>query len=695
MEKVSELFGINVFGDSVMKERLPEQVYNKLKSTIKEGKTIDATIADTVASAMKDWAIEKGATHYTHWFQPLTGITAEKHDSFISPTDDGHIIMEFSGKELIKGEPDASSFPSGGLRATFEARGYTAWDPSSYAFIKDETLCIPTAFCSYSGEALDQKTPLLRSMEAISKQALRIVKLFGHTDVKRVNTTVGPEQEYFLVDKNVYDKRPDLIYCGRTLIGSMPPKGQEMDDHYFGVLKHRVAAFMRELDRELWKLGVLAKTEHNEAAPAQHELAPIFTTTNIAADHNQLTMEMMKKTALKHGLVCLLHEKPFDGVNGSGKHNNWSLSTDTGINFLKPGKKPEENKLFLLTLAAVIKAVDEHQELLRISVATAGNDHRLGANEAPPAIVSIFLGDELNDILFSIANGIHHDNTEHIKLNMGSEVIPAFRKDNTDRNRTSPFAFTGNKFEFRMLGSASSISDTNVMINTMVAEVFSIFADRLEKAADFDSEVDAIIKEVVNQNGRILFNGDGYSKEWEIEAEKRGLLNLRSTVDALPLLKSDKNIEMFEKHKVLNRVEINSRIDIVLENYAKILHIEALTLIDMVNREIIPAISAYSDKLCKSILNKNSLGGVNTTVERELLSRLTAANNEIYSLTDALKIAMSSAERTDDVFEKARLYHDEILCLMTDIRKYADSAESVMPSDSWPYPSYGDLLFSI
>ena len=695
MEKVSELFGINVFGDSVMKERLPEQVYNKLKSTIKEGKTIDATIADTVAAAMKDWAIEKGATHYTHWFQPLTGITAEKHDSFISPTEDGHIIMEFSGKELIKGEPDASSFPSGGLRATFEARGYTAWDPSSYAFIKDETLCIPTAFCSYSGEALDQKTPLLRSMEAISKQALRIVKLFGHTDVKRVNTTVGPEQEYFLVDKSVYDKRPDLIYCGRTLIGSMPPKGQEMDDHYFGVLKHRVAAFMRELDRELWKLGVLAKTEHNEAAPAQHELAPIFTTTNIAADHNQLTMEMMKKTALKHGLVCLLHEKPFDGVNGSGKHNNWSLSTDTGINFLKPGKKPEENKLFLLTLAAVIKAVDEHQELLRISVATAGNDHRLGANEAPPAIVSIFLGDELNDILYSIANGVHYDNTERIKMNMGSEVIPAFRKDNTDRNRTSPFAFTGNKFEFRMLGSASSISDTNVMINTMVAEVFSVFADRLEKADDFNSEVDAIIKEVVNENGRILFNGDGYSKEWEKEAEKRGLLNLRSTVDALPLLKSDKNIEMFEKHKVLSRVEINSRVDIVLENYAKILHIEALTLIDMVNREIIPAISAYSDKLCRSVLNKNSLGGVNTNVERELISRLTAANNEIYSLTDSLKIAIATAERTADVFEKARFYHDEILSLMADIRKYADSAESVMPSDSWPYPSYGDLLFSI
>ena len=695
MDKVSELFGINVFNDSVMKERLPEDVYNNLKSTIKEGKTIDSSIADTVAFAMKEWAIEKGATHFTHWFQPLTGITAEKHDSFISPTDDGHIIMEFSGKELIKGEPDASSFPSGGLRATFEARGYTAWDPSSYAFVKDETLCIPTAFCSYTGEALDQKTPLLRSMDAINKQALRIIKLFGHNDVKRVNATVGPEQEYFLVDKAMYEKRPDLIYCGRTLIGSMPPKGQEMDDHYFGVLKPRVAAFMRELDVELWKLGVLAKTEHNEAAPAQHELAPIFTTTNIAADHNQLTMEMMKKTALRHGLVCLLHEKPFDGVNGSGKHNNWSLSTDTGINFLKPGKNPEENPLFLLSLAAVIKAVDEHQELLRISVATAGNDHRLGANEAPPAIISIFLGEELTDVLNSIAKGVHHDMLKRIKMNIGSEVIPSIRKDNTDRNRTSPFAFTGNKFEFRMLGSASSISDTNVMLNTMVAEVFSQFADRLEKTDDFKTELNLIIKEVVEQNGRIIFNGDGYSEEWEKEAEKRGLLNLRSTVDAIPLLKSEKNIEMFEKHKVLNRTEINSRVDIILENYTKILHIEALTLIDMMNREVVPAITAYTDKLCRAVLNKNSLGGINSTVERELIARLSAANKEIFTLTSELKMAVSTADRTLDVMEKSLLYHNTILRLMGDIRKYADSAESVMPSDCWPYPSYGDLLFSI
>ena len=694
MDKVAEFFGTNVFNDSVMHERLPEDVYNALKSTIKEGKTIDSSIADTVANAMKEWAIEKGATHYTHWFQPLTGITAEKHDSFISPTDDGHIIMEFSGKELIKGEPDASSFPSGGLRATFEARGYTAWDPSSYAFVKDDTLCIPTAFCSYSGEALDQKTPLLRSMEAINKQALRIIKLFGHTDVKRVNTTVGPEQEYFLVDKAMYEKRPDLIFCGRTLIGSMPPKGQEMDDHYFGVLKPRVAAFMRELDCELWKLGVLAKTEHNEAAPAQHELAPIFTTTNIAADHNQLTMEMMKKIALRHGLVCLLHEKPFNGVNGSGKHNNWSLSTDTGINFLSPGKHPENNPLFLLTLAAVIKAVDEHQELLRISVATAGNDHRLGGHEAPPAIISIFLGEELTGLLEDIEAGVRHDSAKRIKMNMGSDIIPTIRKDNTDRNRTSPFAFTGNKFEFRMLGSASSISDTNVMLNTMVAEVFSQFADRLEKAEDFEAEINSIIKDVMVNHKRIIFNGDGYSEEWQAEAKKRGLLNLVSTVDALPLLKEEKNVEIFEKHKVFSRTEINSRIDIILENYAKIIHIEALTLIDMMNREVIPAITAYSNMLCTAILNKNSLGGINSVVESELLSRLSAANKEVYTLTGELKMIVASAERTPDVLEKATVYHDKILKLMGDIRKYADSAESVMPSDYWPYPSYGDLLFN-
>ncbi|MGI6279965.1 MAG: glutamine synthetase III [Acutalibacteraceae bacterium] len=678
-----------------MKERLPEETYKLLKSAIDEGKEIDSSIADTVANAMKEWAIEKGATHFSHWFQPLTGITAEKHDSFISPTGDGHVIMEFSGKELIKGEPDASSFPSGGLRATFEARGYTAWDPSSYAFIKDETLCIPTAFCSYNGEALDQKTPLLRSMEAINKQALRIVKLFGYKDVKRVNVTVGPEQEYFLVDKNLYNKRPDLIYCGRTLIGSMPPKGQEMDDHYFGVLKPRVAAFMRELDRELWKLGVLAKTEHNEAAPAQHELAPIFTTINIAADHNQLTMEIMKKTALKHGLVCLLHEKPYDGVNGSGKHNNWSLCTDTGINLLKPGKEPHKNLLFLLTLVAVIKAVDKYQELLRIAVATAGNDHRLGANEAPPCIISIFLGEELTGILEAIQNGCYCGDSKREKMNIGACIIPYIRKDNTDRNRTSPFAFTGNKFEFRMLGSASSISDTNVMLNTMVADIFGEFADRLEKADNFECEVNSIIKDTMDNHKRIIFNGDGYSEDWKKEAERRGLLNLPSTVDALPLLKSEKNVALFERHGVLSKTEINSRVDIVLENYSKILHIEALTLIEMMNREVIPAISAFTDKLCVAILNKNSVGGINCDVERELLSRLSAANKEIFNLTAQLKMAVASAERIADPYEKAVMYHDVILKLMEDIRKYADSAESVVPSDIWPYPSYGELLFNI
>lgn len=696
MDRVTELFGSNVFNDSVMVERLPKDTYKMLKSAIKEGKGIDSSIADTVASAMKDWAIEKGATHFTHWFQPLTGITAEKHDSFIVPTDDGHVIMEFSGKELIKGEPDASSFPSGGLRATFEARGYTAWDPSSYAFVKDDTLCIPTAFCSYSGEALDQKTPLLRSMEAINRQALRIAHIFGMNDVKKVTATVGPEQEYFLVDKKMYDKRPDLIYCGRTLIGAMPPKGQEMDDHYFGVLKPRIAAFMRDLDEELWKLGVLAKTEHNEVAPAQHELAPIFTTTNIAADHNQLTMEMMKKTALRHGLVCLLHEKPFDGVNGSGKHNNWSLSTDTGVNFLSPGKNPSENSLFLLTLAAVIKAVDEHQDLLRISVATAGNDHRLGANEAPPAIISMFLGDELTGVLESIENGVHHDDAKRVKMTVGADIIPFIRRDNTDRNRTSPFAFTGNKFEFRMLGSASSISDTNVMLNTMVADVFSQFADRLEKSADVEKELHLIIKETMHEHKRIIFNGDGYSDEWQAEAAKRGLLNLKSTVDALPLLKTEENIAMFERHGVLSRAEINSRVDIVLENYSKVLHIEALTLIEMMNRQVIPAISAYTDKLCRGLINKRSIGvKVDDTVDTEIIARLSAAGAEIYKLNTDLKMAVSSAEKHTDMLERATEYHDVVLKLMNDIRKYADSAEAVVSMDDWPYPSYGELLFSI
>ena len=696
MNNVSEIFGCNVFNDAVMYERLPEATYNKLKSTIKEGKGIDRSIADEVALAMKEWAIEKGATHFTHWFQPLTGITAEKHDSFIAPTDDGHIIMEFSGKELIKGEPDASSFPSGGLRATFEARGYTVWDPSSYAFVKDGTLCIPTAFCSYCGDALDNKTTLLRSMDAIGKQALRVVKLFGHTDVKRVVTTVGPEQEYFLVDKKMYEARPDLMFCGRTLIGTMPPKGQEMDDHYFGVIKPRVAAFMRELDVELWKLGVLAKTEHNEAAPAQHELAPIFTTTNIASDHNQLTMELMKKIADKHGLVCLLHEKPFKGVNGSGKHNNWSLSTDTGINLLSPGKNPAENLLFLISLAAVITAVDKHQDLLRISVATAGNDHRLGANEAPPAIISIFLGDELTGILESIEKGTHYDSTELIKMTVGSDIIPYIRKDNTDRNRTSPFAFTGNKFEFRMLGSASSISDANVMMNTMVADIFKDYADRLEKAEDFKTECINIIRESVKEHKRIIFNGDGYSEEWKAIAKERGLLNLESTVDALPYLASEENIKFFERHGVFSRNEIVSRLEISLENYAKTLHIEALTIIDMMNREVIPAITAYCDTLCKAVFNKQRINpSLDTTVENELIARLSAANSEIYHLTAELKMQVSKAEKIEKEYEKARFYHDHILKTMEDIRRYSDSAEAVVSKNYWPYPSYGDMLFRI
>ena len=693
---VHEIFGCDVFNEATMKQRLNAQVYGAWKNCISTGSALPVDIADDIAEAMKEWALEKGATHYTHWFQPMTGITAEKHDSFITPTGDGRVIMEFSGKELVRGEPDASSFPNGGLRTTFEARGYTAWDPTSYAFVKDGSLYIPTCFFSYTGESLDQKTPLLRSLDEISREALRILRLFGDNETKRVISSVGAEQEYFIIPRSMYAQREDLRLTGRTLFGAKPPKGQEMDDHYFGVLKPRIAAFMRDLDEELWKLGVLAKTEHNEVAPAQHELAPIFTTTNIAADHNQLTMEMMKKTALRHGLVCLLHEKPFDGVNGSGKHNNWSLSTDTGVNFLSPGKNPSENSLFLLTLAAVIKAVDEHQDLLRISVATAGNDHRLGANEAPPAIISMFLGDELTGVLESIENGVHHDDAKRVKMTVGADIIPFIRRDNTDRNRTSPFAFTGNKFEFRMLGSASSISDTNVMLNTMVADVFSQFADRLEKSADVEKELHLIIKETMHEHKRIIFNGDGYSDEWQAEAAKRGLLNLKSTVDALPLLKTEENIAMFERHGVLSRAEINSRVDIVLANYSKVLHIEALTLIEMMNRQVIPAISAYTDKLCRGLINKRSIGvKVDDTVDTEIIARLSAAGAEIYKLNTDLKMAVSSAEKHTDMLERATEYHDVVLKLMNDIRKYADSAEAVVSMDDWPYPSYGELLFSI
>lgn len=694
LTKTEELFGSMVFNDSVMKERLPVSTYNSIKKAISIGKGIDSNIADTVASVMKDWAIEKGATHYTHWFQPLTGITAEKHDSFIAPGKDGKIIMEFSGKELIKGEPDASSFPSGGIRATFEARGYTAWDPSSYAFVKDSTLCIPTAFCSYGGEALDQKTPLLRSMDALNKQVMRIVKLFGMSDVKHIDTTVGPEQEYFLVDKELFKKRPDLIFCGRTLIGAAPPKGQEMDDHYFGVIKPRVAAFMKELDLELWKLGVLAKTEHNEAAPAQHELAPIFTTTNIAADHNQLTMELMKKLADKHGLVCLLHEKPFAGVNGSGKHNNWSISTDTGINLLKPGKTPSENKLFLLTLCAVIQAVDDHQDLLRISVASAGNDHRLGAAEAPPAIVSMYLGEELSALLKDIDRGARHNDTGKIKMTVGTDTIPYIRKDNTDRNRTSPFAFTGNKFEFRMLGSSASISDANIMINTMVADVFSQFAQRIENSEDFESEVLAIIKETISAHKRILFDGDGYSKEWEKEAEKRGLLNLRTTFDAVPYLCTKRNFELFEKHGVLNKTELICRADTALEKYGKIIHIESLTLIEMINRDVLPAIFKYSDKLCNLITNK-TVAGLEADAEKAISKKLSDISESLYSLTQKLEESTKKAAETDKLIDSAGIYKNEVLSLMEEIRKLSDSAETLISREYWPYPSYGDLLFKI
>ncbi len=689
-------FGINVFGDAVMRERLPENAYNDLKTAISQGKSIDRKIADIVANAMKEWAIEKGATHYTHWFQPMTGITAEKHDSFIMPDGDGSVIMEFSGKELIKGESDASSFPSGGLRATFEARGYTAWDPSSYAFVKDNTLCIPTAFCSYNGEALDQKTPLLRSMEAIDKQALRIAKLFGLNDVTSINTTVGPEQEYFLLDSAMAQKRPDLIFCGRTLLGATPPKGQEMYDHYFGVIKPRVKEFMRELDSELWKLGVYAKTEHNEAAPAQHELAPVYTTTNIAADHNQITMELMKKIAEKHGLVCLLHAKPFKGVSGSGKHNNWSLSTNTGVNFLKPGKNPSDNLLFLLTLVAVIRAVDEHQDLLRISVASAGNDHRLGGAEAPPAIVSMYLGDDLNEILESIERGEHHTDTDKVKMTVGTEIIPYIRKDNTDRNRTSPFAFTGNKFEFRMLGSAASISETNVVLNTIVADVFNDFADRLESSKDFDKDVLALIRKTITEHKRIVFNGDGYSKAWEDEAARRGLLNLRSTVDAVPYMRSRENIELFERHGVYNGTELNCRADIMLESYSKTMHIEALTLLEMIKRDVIPAISCYEGELSNTVASKCTISDkIDCAAEIEVIEKLSSFNSHLNRLVKELEIAVDKSQANDDLLERAKHYSNNVLFIMDNIRNVADEAETIVAREYWPYPNYGDILFKI
>ena len=670
--------------------------YKALKNYIKAGKSLDLDVANVVANAMKDWAIEKGATHFTHWFQPMTGVTAEKHDSFIYPDKDGNIIMEFSGKELIKGEPDASSFPSGGLRATFEARGYTAWDPTSYAFIKDGTLCIPTAFCSYSGEALDKKTPVLRSMQALNKQALRILKLFGKTNIKKVITTVGPEQEYFLVDKEMYEKRPDLVFCGRTLFGARPPKGQELEDHYFGTITPRVSAYMKELDEELWKLGVLAKTKHNEVAPAQHELAPIFATTNIATDHNQLTMELMKSIANKHGLACLLHEKPFAGVNGSGKHNNWSISTDTGVNLLEPGDTPSENAQFLLFLTSIIKAVDDYQDLLRVSVASAGNDHRLGANEAPPAIVSIFLGDELTEILKSIENDTSYICKEKSPMEIGVRVLPKFFKDTTDRNRTSPFAFTGNKFEFRMLGSAFSIAGANIVLNTIVAEELSQFADILENSSNFDEDLNTLIKNTIKSHNKIIFNGNNYSNDWVKEAEKRGLLNLKTTPDALPSFVNSKNVELFTKHHVLSETELYSRYEILLDNYSKTIHIEALTMIDLAKKEIIPAILGYQGEIAEIANNKKKLSSsIQCCLEENILNKISTLGNSLYSKLEDLEKSVLDAKLHTEALDLAKYYRESVFMNMQQLRAVVDELETLVSKKYWTLPSYGELLFSV
>ncbi len=682
MERIADFFGSMVFNESIMKERLPKETYRALKQTIRRGHDLDPTVAHVVANAMKDWAIERGATHYTHWFQPMTGITAEKHDSFISPVKGGGVIMEFSGKELIKGEPDASSFPSGGLRATFEARGYTAWDPTSYAFIKDDTLCIPTAFCSFGGEALDKKTPLLRSMEAINEQSLRILKLFGR-DATRVFATVGPEQEYFLIDRDYYNDRPDLQFCGRTLFGTLPPKGQEMDDHYFGALKMRVRAFMQELDVELWKLGVYAKTEHNEAAPAQHELAPMYTNVNIAADHNQLTMELMKKVAQRHNLVCLLSEKPFDGVNGSGKHNNWSLCTDTGYNLLEPGDSPHDSAQFLLFLCAVIKAVDENQDLLRLCVASAGNDHRLGANEAPPAIISIYIGDDLMEVLEALEKKEDYDSHIIRELATGVHVLPNIPKDSTDRNRTSPFAFTGNKFEFRMLGSEQSISGPNVVLNTIVSNALCEFADELEAAEDFSLRLGKIIRRTIREHKRILFNGNNYSEDWVQEAERRGLLNLRTTVDAMPLLLDKKNVDMFTKFGVYTEVEMRSRCEINMETYCKVIRIEARTMIDMANKLILPAVLDY----------KHFLDEGNTKAEKELSSEIGRLADALYDNTRALDAAIP--KETASTLERAKKYRNDVLPAMEMVRAFADQLETIVAKDYWPMPCYSELLFGV
>ena len=697
MNTVSDYFGSLVFDDRVMKARLPLSVYRSLKKTIDEGARLDSEVASAVADAMKDWAVEHGATHFTHWFQPLTGITAEKHDSFITPSPDGGVIMEFSGKELIKGEPDASSFPSGGLRATFEARGYTAWDPTSYAFIKGKTLYIPTAFCSYGGEALDKKTPLLRSMQALNKQALRILRLFGNTEVKCVRTSVGPEQEYFLVDKEMYEKRHDLVFCGRTLFGAKPPKGQELDDHYFGVIKPRVAAYMADLNEELWKLGVLAKTEHNEVAPAQHELAPIYTTTNIATDHNQLTMEIMQKVASRHGLVCLLHEKPFAGVNGSGKHNNWSMTTDSGVNLLTPGETPYENAQFLLFLCAVIKAVDDYQDLLRLSVATAGNDHRLGANEAPPAVVSMFLGDELTAVLDAIESETPYSAAEKTVMRLGVHVLPKFTRDTTDRNRTSPFAFTGNKFEFRMLGSSNSIADANIMLNAAVAESLRQYADVLEIASDFEGALHEVIKNTVKEHKRIIFNGNGYDDTWIKEAtEKRGLLNLRTTPDAATALLEKKNIDMLSLHKVLSPVEIESRYETTLENYCKTVNIEALTMVDMAKKEILPAVEGYTGDLSKTLSAKlDAVSGLSCKYEKATILKLSSLTDEIAEATSALESSLIKMKTISDITEESYFIRDVIIQKMAELRVVCDEAETLTAEKYWPFPAYSDLLFGV
>ena len=696
MNTVTNEFASLVFDDKVMKETLSDDVYAALKKTIDEGENLSFDVANAVAVAMKDWAVEKGATHFTHWFQPLTGVTAEKHDGFIAPSPDGRVIMEFSGKELIKGEPDASSFPSGGLRATFEARGYTAWDPTSYAFIKDKTLCIPTAFCSYGGEALDKKTPLLRSMEALDKQALRVLKLFGN-NAKYVRTSVGPEQEYFLVDKDLYAKRKDLIFTGRTLFGAKPPKGQELDDHYFGAIKPRVKEFMADLDDELWKLGVLAKTEHNEVAPAQHELAPIYSTTNVATDHNQLTMEIMQKIALKHGLVCLLHEKPFNGVNGSGKHNNWSLSTDKGVNLLTPGDTPYENAQFLLFLSAVIKAVDDYQDLLRLSVASAGNDHRLGANEAPPAVVSIFLGDELTAILDAIENDSPYSASQKTTMKTGVHALPKFPRDTTDRNRTSPFAFTGNKFEFRMPGSQQSIADCNVMLNTAVAESLKQFADVLESADDFETALHELVKSTVRDHKRIIFNGNGYDEKWIKEAtEKRGLLNLRTTPDALPAVLNKKNVDLLTSHDVMSLAEIKSRYEITLENYCKTVNIEGLTMIDMARKEILPAVESYVKDLSETLVAKTAvLPTVSANYERTLIEKLSVIVEEIDDAANSLESSLIEYKTITDVTKSADLIRDVILQKMAELRIVADEAETLTAEKYWPFPTYDKLLFGV